>query len=131
MSHWMTVTLRCWVAFIAFTNFGAAFRCFTEDNFVRSKVLAIDSEPWKSHEGPILERMYGYWSFINGIILASCFFFIEEKKILCLSVCVIVLYLCFFGIEGYLYKTLSVHGPTIYPCVLSGMFYSHILIFSK
>ncbi|GFW61969.1 uncharacterized protein TNCV_4669941 [Trichonephila clavipes] len=117
----MVLTLRCWVAFIAFTNFGATFRCFTEDNFVRSKVFGIDSEPWKSDEGPILERMYGFWSFINGIILLSCFFFIEDKKILWLSVCVITIYLCFFVVEGYCYKTLSVHGPTIYPCALNGL----------
>ncbi|GIY65917.1 uncharacterized protein CEXT_803211 [Caerostris extrusa] len=122
MSNLMILTLRCWVAFIAFTNFGATYRCFTEEDFVRSKIFGVDVRPWKSNDGLILERMYGYWSFVNGIILINCFFFIEEKRILWLSAFIIFLYICFFVIEGYIFKTLSVHGPTVYPCILSGEF---------
>lgn len=44
MPRWMTVTLRCWIAFIAFTNLGASFRCFTAYNFVHSKFFGIESE---------------------------------------------------------------------------------------
>lgn len=44
LPRWMTVTLRCWIAFIAFTNFGASFRCFTAYNFVHSKFFGIDNE---------------------------------------------------------------------------------------
>ncbi|XP_035221930.1 uncharacterized protein LOC118194837 isoform X1 [Stegodyphus dumicola] len=176
MPHWMTVTLRCWIAFIAFTNFGAAFRCFTQDNFVHSKFFAIDSQLWKStgfkskvtfsipaanhlepwmiqskvvnpdssdlrqfriidhqfkSEGPVLEHMYGFWSLINGIVLLNCFFFIDEKKIIALAICVIVIYLCFFGMEAFFHKTVLIHGPTIYPCALSALTLIWLLVSLK
>ncbi|KAG8191354.1 hypothetical protein JTE90_006100 [Oedothorax gibbosus] len=102
-------------------NFGAAFRCFAEESFVRSKLFNIDSQAWKSSEGSILEHMYGFWSLINGIILGNCFFFVESKIVLGLSVCAIALYLCFFALEAFLFKTLLIHGPTIYPFVLSAL----------
>ncbi|XP_054710566.1 uncharacterized protein LOC129220227 [Uloborus diversus] len=124
MPHWLTVTLRCWIAFIAFTNFGAAFRSFTNDNFLHSKFFGNEvkeSSLQQLQDRSVLGRVYGFWSLINGIILLNSFFFIEEKKILWLAVCVIVLYLSFFAIEGGLYKTVLIHGPTIYPCVLSGL----------
>ncbi|XP_042895351.1 uncharacterized protein [Parasteatoda tepidariorum] len=128
MSQWLTVTLRCWVAFIAFTNFGAAFRCFTEDNFVHSKFFGNNLTIIESNEGQVMERMYGFWSLINGIILLNTFFFIEEIKILILSICVIVFYLSFFAVEGYFYKTILLHGPTIYPCTLNGLTLLWLLI---
>lgn len=124
MPRWMTVTLRCWIAFIAFTNFGAAFRCFTDYNFVHEKFFGIenlDSITYTMKDGPFLERMYGFWSLINGIVLLCCFHCIEDKKIIGLSVCVITLYLIFFSLEGFLYKTVLIHGPTIYPFVLSAV----------
>lgn len=42
MPRWLTVTLRCWIAFIAFTYIGAAFRCFTDYNFVHSKFFSVE-----------------------------------------------------------------------------------------
>ncbi|KFM74969.1 hypothetical protein X975_20030, partial [Stegodyphus mimosarum] len=75
--------------------------------------------------------MYGFWSLINGIVLLNCFFFIEEKKIIALAVCVIVIYLCFFGMEAFFHKTVLIHGPTIYPCALSALTLIWLLVSLK
>lgn len=121
MTHWIIFTLRGWVAFLAFMNFGTAARCFMDEKFLHSKFFGIDlnSDEHKADGGLVAERVFGFWSLTNGIIFMHCAVFIEETRILGISACALLLYLGFFMSEAFIFDTIMLKGAALYPFAMA------------
>lgn len=124
MTHWSVFTLRGLVAFLSFMNVGTAIRCFIDDGFMRTKFFRgsnanTDMDFQKGGLG--LDRLFGFWSIANAVIYLHSAVFLEHKQILSLTVCSLVVYLGYFLVEAYIYKTLALNGAALFPVTVSVM----------
>ncbi|XP_022255107.1 probable ergosterol biosynthetic protein 28 isoform X3 [Limulus polyphemus] len=118
MGAWMVNTLRGWLAFLSFMHFGTASRCFTDESFLQAKLYIVNIA--LKGGGFEMDRIFGFWSLTNAIIFLYAAVFIHNLPVMSLSGLMVVVYLFYFMIETFLYKSISISGAGLYPVTVSG-----------
>ncbi|XP_076311690.1 ergosterol biosynthetic protein 28 homolog [Tachypleus tridentatus] len=119
MGAWMVNTLRGWLAFLSFMHFGTATRCFTDESFLQAKLYTANIV--LKGGGFEMDRIFGFWSLTNAIIFLYAAVFIYNLPVMSLSGLMVVVYLLYFMIETFLYKSVSISGAGLYPVTVSAM----------
>ncbi|XP_022255106.1 probable ergosterol biosynthetic protein 28 isoform X2 [Limulus polyphemus] len=119
MGAWMVNTLRGWLAFLSFMHFGTASRCFTDESFLQAKLYIVNIA--LKGGGFEMDRIFGFWSLTNAIIFLYAAVFIHNLPVMSLSGLMVVVYLFYFMIETFLYKSISISGAGLYPVTVSAM----------
>ncbi|XP_055852649.1 uncharacterized protein LOC129916623 isoform X2 [Episyrphus balteatus] len=107
---------RGWIAFVAFMDFGTAFRCYVEKRSFLSQNTEIDN----------IE--IGMYCILKAIALVHCTLFIHHKPIVMIGRCSIVLTMILYSTEALYYRSTTINFYVLFPFSLNfitlvGLFY--------
>ncbi|XP_015784257.1 uncharacterized protein LOC107361845 [Tetranychus urticae] len=125
MAHWTDYTTRGWLAFLSFMHVGTAFRCFTDRDFLRTKIFT--STTYKNDI--TFDHLFGIYSIINAIILIQSSIYLYVYPVTRLVICAILAYVSLFTVESFVYKTIQIQQTTLFPFAFSGLALVWIITF--
>ncbi|XP_064485658.1 uncharacterized protein LOC135398153 [Ornithodoros turicata] len=116
MTHWIVHPLRGWLGFLAITNLGTGLRCLWENGFLQKRIFTQADGGCEE-----MERMFGFWSLFNALLFLHCSIFLQEMAVFSMTVCSLVLYLCYFLNESYIHHSITKGAAGLFPILLSGL----------